>query len=85
MRDGIFSIASTIGARYARSMETPEELRVRWRYLRDLLIEQLGRFESGGLQMHQAGVNVSTDAIRVLKQNIQDFDRLISESEASDA
>lgn len=66
-------------------MQTPEEIRVRWRYLRDLLIEQLGRFESGALQMHEAGVNVSTDAIWLLKQNIQDFDTLITDSEAKDA
>ena len=66
-------------------METPEEIRVRWRYLRDLLIEQLGRFESGALRMHEAGVNVSTDAIWLLKQNIQDFDALIADSEAKDA
>lgn len=63
-------------------METPEEIRVRWRYLRDLLVEQLGQFESGVVQMHEAGVNVSTDAIWLLKQHIQEFDELISESEA---
>ena len=80
----MFSIALTIGGRYDCSMETQEELRVRWRYLRDLLIEQLGRFESGDLQMRQAGENVSTDAIWVLKQNIQEFDAMISGSEASD-
>jgi len=70
---------------YHQDMETPEEIRVRWRYLRDLLIEQLTSFESGAFQMHEAGVNVSTDAIWVLKQNILDFDRLISQSEANDA
>lgn len=63
------------------SLETPEEVRVRWRFLRDLLIEQLARFEEGVIQMHEAGVNVSSDAIWVVKQNIQDFDELISESE----
>jgi hypothetical protein len=73
-----------MGALYDYPMETPEELRVRWRYLRDLLIEQLGRFESGDLQMREAGVNVSTDAIWVLKQNIQEFDVLISGSAARD-
>jgi hypothetical protein len=65
-------------------MQTPEELRVRWRYLRDLMIEQLGQFESGAMQMREAGVNVSTDAIWVLKQNIHEFDKLISDSEAKD-
>lgn len=63
-------------------METPEEIRIRWRYLRDLLIEQLGHFESGVVQMHEAGLNVSSDAVWVLKQNIQEFDELISASEA---
>jgi len=66
-------------------METPEEIRVRWRYLRDMLIEQLGHFESGALKMHEAGVNVSTDAIWRLKQNISEFDRLICDSEGKDA
>lgn len=66
-------------------METPEEIRVRWRYLRDLLIEQLGRFESGAIEMRHEGDNVSTDAIWTLKQSIQDFDSLISESEERDA
>jgi hypothetical protein len=66
-------------------METQAEIRVRWRYLRDLLIEQLGRFESGAIQMREAGVDVSTDAISILKQNIIDFDALISGSESRDA
>lgn len=65
-------------------METPEEIRVRWRYLRDLLVEQLSHFESGAVQMHEAGLNVSSDAIWILKQNIQDFDELISASEERD-
>jgi hypothetical protein len=63
-------------------METPEEIRHRWRYLRDLLIDQLGRFESGAMHLHAAGIDVSADAIAKLKQNIEDFDTLISRSEA---
>lgn len=66
-------------------METESEIRTRWRYLRDLLIEQLTRFESGALQMHAADVNVSVDAIAKLKRNILDFDELIARSEARDA
>jgi hypothetical protein len=63
-------------------MDTPEEVRVKWRYLRDLLIDQLSRFESGAMQMHSAGENTSAGAISVLKQNIADFDTLIARSEA---
>lgn len=67
------------------SMETPEEIRIRWRYLRDLLIDQLGRFESGAMQMHSAGVDVSPDAIIRLKKEIVDFDQMIARSEAREA
>lgn len=63
-------------------METPEEIRTRWRYLRDLLIEQLSRFESGALQMHTAGENISADAIAKLKKHILEFDTLIARSQA---
>jgi len=63
-------------------METPAEIRQRWCYLRDLLIEQLARFESGALQMHTADVNVSANAIKKLKRNILDFDELIARSDA---
>lgn len=63
------------------AVETPAEIRERWRYLRDLLIEQLGRFESGAMRLHEAGVDVSPDAISTLKKNILDFDNMISQSE----
>jgi hypothetical protein len=63
-------------------METPEEIRTRWRYLRDLLIEQLGRFEDGSLQLHSDDENVSVGAILKLKRHILDFDELIARSEA---
>lgn len=66
-------------------METPAELRERWTYLRDLLIDQLGRFESGALQIHSNNENVSVAAIKRLKQNIADFDQLITRSEARDS
>lgn len=62
-------------------METPAEIRERWRYLRDLLIEQLGRFESGAMRLHEAGVDVSPDAIQTLKKKILEFDSMISQSE----
>jgi len=65
-------------------METPAEIRHRWRYLRDLLLEQLGRFESGLLRLHANDEDVSADAIAKLKQNILDFDTLIARSEARD-
>jgi hypothetical protein len=65
-------------------METPAEIRERWSYLRDLLIEQLSRFESGIMQLHANDVNVSAGAIATLKRKIQDFDELIARSEARD-
>ncbi|MBN9320235.1 MAG: hypothetical protein BGN86_10105 [Caulobacterales bacterium 68-7] len=63
-------------------METPLQIRERWSYLRDLLIEQLGRFESGALKIHASDVNVSKAAIDKLKKSIAEFDTLISRSEA---
>jgi hypothetical protein len=63
-------------------VETPVEIRARWRYLRELLMQQLGRFESGVLQMHANELDVTEDAIAKLKRNIQDFDELIERSEA---
>jgi hypothetical protein len=66
-------------------METQTEIRERWQYLRDLLINQLARFESGALQMHSSDVNVSAGAIRTLKQHIIDFDELIARSEIREA
>jgi hypothetical protein len=70
---------------YRRGMETPAEIRERWRYLRDLLIEQLSRFESGLLQLHSSDVNVSPEVIVRLKREILDFDEMIARSEARDA
>lgn len=66
-------------------METPAEIRERWRYLRDLLIQQLDRFERGTMQMHSAGENVSPDAIVMIKRHIKEFDELIARSEKRDA
>jgi hypothetical protein len=63
-------------------METPTEIRERWRHLRDLLIEQLSRFESGALHIHSNDQDVSASAIKKLKRNIADFDTMIFRSEA---
>lgn len=61
-------------------METPEDIRGRWSYLRDLLLQQLERFESGALQVHSHDENVSPAAIVTLKRNILDFDQMIERS-----
>jgi hypothetical protein len=63
-------------------METPREIIERWRYLRDLLIDQLGRFETGALTIHAQDGNVSAAAITKLKQHILDFDEMIARMEA---
>ncbi len=65
-------------------METPAEIRDRWRYLRDLLMTQLERFESGAMQMHSDEENVSAGAIVMLKRHIKEFDELIVRSEKRD-
>jgi hypothetical protein len=66
-------------------METPSEIRARWTYLRDLLIQQLDRFETGAMRLHEAGVDVSPEAIATLKRNIIDFDQMINRSEVREA
>lgn len=66
---------------YLRGMETQAEIVTRWRYLRQLLIEQLAKFESGELKIHSGAENVSVGAIERLKREIEDFDGLISVSE----
>ena len=63
-------------------METDADIATRWRYLRDLLIAQLDRFESGTLKIHSGEVDVSAAAITKLKRNIQDFDELIARADA---
>ena len=70
---------------YASVMESPTQIRERWQYLRDLLVEQLERFESGAMQMHADEKNVSLGAITMIKRHIQDFDELIARSIARDA
>jgi hypothetical protein len=65
-------------------METQPEIRERWRYLRDLLIAQLDRFERGTMQMHSDGENVSPGAIVMIKRHIKEFDELIAHSEKRD-
>ena len=66
-------------------METPAEIADRWRYLRQLLHEQLARLEKGTLQMHSGGDNVSAGAIAHLKREIEDFDGLIHMSDKRNA
>ncbi len=66
-------------------METPAEIRNRWRYLRDLLLTQLERFEEGDMQMHSGDENVSPGAIVMIKRHIKEFDELIARSEKRDA
>ena len=58
-------------------METEAEIAVRWRHLRQLLTEQLARFESGALQIHSGDDNLSAGAIDRIKREIEDFDGLI--------
>jgi hypothetical protein len=59
-------------------MDAQNQIPERWRYLRDLLIEQLSRFESGALQLHSADQNVSAGVIVQLKRDILEFDRLLA-------
>jgi hypothetical protein len=66
-------------------METPTQIRERWRYLRDLLMVQLDRFEAGTMQMHSDGENVSAGAIVMLKRHIKEFDELIAQSDKRNA
>ena len=77
-------MASGTRGSYHRAMETPAEIRERWRYLRDLLIAQLDRFETGAMQMHSDDENVSAGAIVMIKRHIKEFDELIVRSEKRD-
>ena len=70
---------------YLPWMETELEIADRWRYLRQLLQEQLAQFEAGSLQLHEGTNNVSRAAIARLKQEIEDFDGLIQVSERRNA
>ena len=79
------SMASPRCSAYHDGMETPAEIRERWTYLRDLLITQLERFESGAMQMHSADQDVSAGAIVMIKRHIREFDELIAQSEKRDA
>ncbi|ATC32948.1 hypothetical protein CA606_11750 [Caulobacter vibrioides] len=58
-------------------MQTPAEIQQRWRYLRDLLRNQLARFEGGTLYVRSNAVDVSASAIATLKREVAEFDRLI--------
>ncbi len=62
-------------------METRHEIIHRWRYLRDLLIDQLSRFETGAFTIRAHDEDVSAAAIAKLKQHILDFDEMIARME----
>lgn len=66
-------------------METELEIANRWRYLRQLLQEQLAQFEAGTLRIHAGDEDVSRAAIGRLKKEIEDFDGLICVSERRNA
>jgi hypothetical protein len=77
-------MARQSGTAYLQGVETQAEIVTRWRYLRQLLIEQLAMFEAGQLQIHAGADNVSVAAIERLKREIEDFDGLIGVSERRD-
>lgn len=58
-------------------MQTPAQIQQRWRFLRDLLQDQLGRFEGGTLHVRSNTVDVSASAIATLRREVAEFDRLI--------
>lgn len=55
-----------------------EQIVQRWRDLREMLIQQLDRFENGGLTLHSDSADISPSAIAGLKERILEFDGLIS-------
>ena len=77
-------MASAWARSIVERMESPADIRERWRYLRDLMISQLDRFESGSMQMLSDEENVSAGAIVMLKRHIKEFDELIAHSLARD-
>jgi hypothetical protein len=84
-KGGLGEIRKHAGLRLTHLLCDLAAIRVRWRYLRDLLIKQLGRFESGAMQMHAAGLDVSPDVVIRLKKEILEFDNMIAGSEVRDA
>lgn len=62
-------------------MQTGADLLTRWRYLRQLLRDQLAHIESGSLTMHAAGADVSEHSIQRLRREIEAFDGLIEHVE----
>lgn len=58
-------------------MQTPAQAQQRWRFLRDLLRDQLARFEGGTLHVRSNAVDVSASTIATLKREVAEFDRLI--------
>lgn len=74
-------MARTTAPPYLRGMEHHAEIVERWRYLRQLLSEQLTQFENGALRIHSGDDNVSVGAIARLKREIDSFDGLIATDE----
>lgn len=62
-------------------MESPAEIEERWRLQRDLLVQQLTRFETGAHAIHADAGDISAAAIAKLKRHILDFDQLIHRSQ----
>lgn len=61
-------------------MQTSAQVQNRRRYLRDLLLDQLARFEGGTLHVRSNTVDVSGLAVATLRREVAEFDRLISTS-----
>ena len=61
-------------------MEIDAKLVERWRYLRELLMQQLNALERGIVRIHNDGVDISPTAIGKLKWEVADFDALIADA-----
>jgi len=67
----------------APATQPREQVIQRWRDLREMLIRQLDMFESGELTLRANNADVSSSAIKDLKNNILEFDAMISEEAGS--
>jgi hypothetical protein len=61
-------------------METEAEILQRWRYLREMLLQQLSMFETGALSLRSSDRDVAPLRIDELKRQISEFDRLIADA-----
>jgi hypothetical protein len=64
-------------------MDNPFKISARRRFLRGLLIDQLGRLEDGSIKVHSGSKDVSTSAITLLKQEVAEFDAQIADNRGS--